>query len=264
MFATSFANGARYALFANFVRRDIATRYTGTLMGGLWALGQPVLMLLIYGFVFRHVFRVELPDLAPNSFVAFVACALWPWLAFQEAVQRATQAVVGSANLVRKVAFPSQLLVLASVSASFGVHALGFTAVLAMLSLGGEPFHAVGLVVAVLGWGVLFVLACGIALMTAALQVVLKDIDHVLGPVFMLMFYVTPILYPLVLVPGSLRPYMALNPLLHVFEPMRAALLDGRLEPAWSLLPMAFGALAVAALGAWVFGRLAAHFEDFL
>ncbi|WP_341647806.1 hypothetical protein [Thauera humireducens] len=74
----------RRGLLLGFLRRELATRYAGTLGGALWAFVQPVLLLAIYAFVFRLVFRVELPDLGGNSYVTLVACALWPWMAFQE------------------------------------------------------------------------------------------------------------------------------------------------------------------------------------
>lgn len=253
----------RRGLFLGFVRRDISARYVGTLGGGLWALGQPVLLLAIYAFVFRQVLKVELPDLGANSFVAFVACALWPWMAFQEAVQRGTQAVVNNADLVRKIRFPCELLVLAAVASSFIIHFAGFCGVFLALALWGEPFHFAALPFAFAAWLLLLLLAAGVALATSALQVVLKDVDHLLGPLFMLLFYATPILYPLAMVPESFRAWMALNPLLHVIEPIRAALLRG--ESGWS------DALAVAALCAllllmarWLFRRLSAYFEDFL
>ena len=63
-------------LFSSFFRRELSSRYSGTLGGGLWALGQPVLMLAIYSFVFRLVLKVGLPELGEHSFTAFVACAL--------------------------------------------------------------------------------------------------------------------------------------------------------------------------------------------
>lgn len=253
-----------FALFKGFVRREISNRYSGTLMGGVWAIGQPVLMLAIYGFVFRQVLKVQIPDLGNNSFVAFVACALWPWMAFQEAVQRGAQAVVGNADLVRKVAFPSQVLVLASVTSSFILHGVGFAFVLMALSLWGEPLSLAGVPVAILAWGVLFVLASGLALACGAMQVILKDIDHLLGPLFMLLFYVTPIVYSYSLVPDSFKRWMAANPLLYVFEPVRAGLLRGDLSMASDLLwALALGVVVLAA-GQWLFVRLSNHFEDFL
>lgn len=259
-----FTAAARRNLFWGFLRRDIATRYSGTVLGGLWAFAQPILLLLIYGFVFRRVFKVSLPDLAPNSFVAYVACVLWPWLAFQEGVQRGTQAIVANADLVRKIAFPSYLLVLAAVASSFVIHGVGYIAVLAVLAGSGEPLAAVGVLVLPVAWLGLLLLAAGLALVLSALQVVLKDVDHVLGPVFMVLFYLSPILYPVSLVPPEFRFWMAFNPLLHVFEPVREALLKGNLDGALSLLPFLAGAMAVFVGGGWVFRRLATQFEDFL
>lgn len=254
---------ARRAVFIRFLRRDIATRYAGTVIGGVWAFGQPVLMLLIYAFVFRHVFRIALPDLAPNSFVAFVACALWPWMAFQEGVQRGTQAIAGNADLVRKVRFPYELLVFATVASSFVIHFAGFCGVLLALSLTGEPFHFTALPTVIYAWAVMFLLASGLALITSALQVVLKDVDHLIGPFFMFLFYATPVLYPITLVPEAIQPWMAMNPLVHVVEPLRAALLKG--DSAWLVLSLvAIGGILLILGGRWLFVRLSAYFEDFL
>jgi ABC-type polysaccharide/polyol phosphate export permease len=254
---------ARRALFVGFVRRDVATRYTGTLIGGLWAIGQPVLLLAIYAFVFRRVFRVELPDLGGNSFVAFVACALWPWMAFQESVQRGTQAIASNADLVRKIRFPYELLVLSTVMSSFVIHFAGFCGVLLALALWGEPFHASALPTVLAAWVVMLMLAAGVALATASLQVVLKDVDHLLGPLFMLLFYATPILYPLALVPESIRPWMEINPLLHVIEPLRGALLRGD-SGLLELMPVLAGSALLLFCARWLFLRLSAYFEDFL
>lgn len=253
----------RRGLFVGFLRRELTTRYAGTLAGGLWALAQPVLLLAIYAFVFRVVFRVQVPDLGGNSYLALVACVLWPWMAFQEGVQRGTVAVVNNADLVRKVAFPRELLVMAAVAGSFIVHFGGFCAVLLALSLWGESLHFSTLPVVLAGWVILALLALGLALLTAGMQVVLRDVDHLLGPLFMMFFYATPVLYPLSMVPEGFREWIEMNPMTHALEPMRAALLRGE----WQLGRLA--AMAVVALlllwGArWVFARLATRFEDFL
>jgi ABC-type polysaccharide/polyol phosphate export permease len=251
-------------LFVTFFRRELSSRYSGTLGGGLWALGQPVMMLAIYSFVFRTVLKVGFPELGEHGFTAFVACALWPWMAFQEGIQRATQAVVGNAGLVKKVVFPHELLVLASVAATFAIHFLGFAVVLTALAAFGEPLHPGGLPIVALGWLVLFVLATGLALMTAALQVFLKDIDHLLGPVLMVMFYLTPILYPISQVPEAVRVPLAANPLVHVLEPIRAALLHGTAAGLPTLLVLASVAVGIFLAARQLFIRLSGSFEDFL
>lgn len=253
----------RRGLFLGFLRRELATRYVGTLGGALWAFVQPVLLLAIYAFVFRLVFRVQLPDLGGNSYVTVVACALWPWMAFQEAVQRGTVAVVNNADLVRKVAFPRELLVMAAVAGSFIVHLAGFGVVLLALTLWGENLYLSTLPLVLAGWAVLALLALALSLLSSGMQVVLKDVDHILGLFLMLGFYATPVLYPMSMVPPAFAPWMGLNPLVHALEPLRAALLQGE----WQLMPLlGLGLLALLLLwlGRWVFARLAGRFEDFL
>lgn len=251
-------------LFLNFFKRELKSRYSGTLGGGLWALGQPVLMLAIYSFVFRKVFKVGFPELGEHSFTAFVACALWPWMAFQESIQRGTQAVVGNAGLVKKVMFPHELLVFSSVAATFTLHFLGFFVILLVLTFLGEPFSFAGLPVVVGAWLVLLTLALGITLLTSAMQVFLKDVDQLLGPFLMVMFYVTPVLYPMSQVPEAVRGPMAVNPLVHIIDPIRSALLNG----SWTGLPALFGLFGVGILllvvARTVFSRLSGFFEDFI
>jgi len=255
---------ARRALLASFVRREIANRYAGTFIGAVWALGQPVLMLLIYGFVFQRVLRVDLQDLGGHGFVAFLACGLWPWMAFQEGLQRATQAIVGNGALIKKVVFPYELLVLATIAATFLVHFCGFLVVLAVLWLMGPPFEAVGLPVMLGAWFIMALLAYGIALATSSVQVIVRDVGQMIGPVLMLMFYLTPILYPRKLVPEGFRFVLDLNPIAHLLAAIRAGLLHGDIAAAWVLLPLFGGALLLVWLGGRVFRRLAGSFEDFM
>lgn len=251
-------------LFLTFVRREVTSRYSGTIAGGLWALGQPVLLLMIYGFVFRKVFKVGFPELGEHSFVAFVACALWPWMAFQEGVQRATHAVVGNSGLVKKVHFPHELLVFASVGATFFIHFLGFLVVICALMLGGEPFQLAGLPVVLMGWLAILLLASAIALVTSSFQVFLKDIDHMLGPALMIMFYVTPILYPTTQVPESVRWIVGFNPLVHLLEPIRAGLMQGDVSAIGRLMVFVAGGMAAVFAAVLLFRRLSDYFEDFI
>src|SRR5258705_11625289 len=88
------------ALFRNFFRRELTTRYLGSMTGLAWALLHPLALLGVYGFVFTTVFRTT--GFAGQSFLAFVAVALWPWLAAQEGLQRATVSLAGYAGLIRK------------------------------------------------------------------------------------------------------------------------------------------------------------------
>ena len=104
----------------------------------------------------------------------------------------------------------------------------------------------------------------GVALFLAALQVFIRDVEHVLMPVLMILMYLTPILYPLTLVPEGVRPWVAANPFGWLVMRLRDALIDGRLALQWGDAVALVVALLLFLGGRWVFQRLSPHFEDFL
>src|SRR5437762_4836088 len=219
-------------LFHNFFLREVTARYLGSATGLAWALLHPLALLGVYYFVFTTVFRTT--GFAGQSFLAFVAIALWPWLAAQEGLQRATVSLAAYAGLIRKVAFPHEIAVYASVTATLLLQFAGYLIVLVVLAVMGEPVHFEGLVVALPLWIVLTVAVIGLSLLLSALQVFVRDVEHVLMPLLMIMMYLTPILYPLSLVPKGLQPWVAANPFGWLVDRLRSALLDGKLALEWT------------------------------
>lgn len=254
--------GRHRALFSNFFRRELFSRYLGSVSGLAWAFLQPLALLTVYHFVFTTVFRAG--PMNGKSFLLFVAIALWPWLAAQEALQRGTVAIGGYAGLIRKVAFPHELVVYASVGATLVLQFVGYLAVLVVLAVVGEPVRFEGLPLAIALWIVMAVAVTGIALALSALQVFVRDIEHILLPVLMILMYLTPILYPLSLVPESVRPWVAANPFGYLVDRLRDALLEGRLAPSWGDALAVLVAIALFLGGRWIFLRLSPHFEDFV
>jgi lipopolysaccharide transport system permease protein len=250
------------ALFANFFRRELKTRYLGSITGLAWAFVHPLVLLIVYHFVFTTVFRTE--RFGNESFLAFVAVALWPWLAAQEAIQRGATSLGGYAGLIRKVAFPHELVVYASVSATLTLQLAGYLAVLVALVAYGEPLHLTGLLIALPLWVVLGIAVIGVTLFFAALQVFIRDVEHVLMPTLMILMYLTPILYPLKLVPESMRQWVAINPFSWLVGRLRDALIDGKLAFEWGDAVALAVALGIFVAGRWVFRRLSPHFEDFV
>jgi len=261
--AGSPSNASRLrSLYRLFFLREVRGRYLGTSTGLAWALLHPIALLGVYWFVFTTVFRAG--NFGSKSFLAFVAVALWPWLAAQEALSRATVSLSSYAGLIRKAAFPQEAIVYASVSATLVLHVVGYILVLLVLKFLGEPLQLEGLVIALPLWLVLVVGITGIALALASLQVFMRDVEHVLVPLLMIGMYLTPILYPLTLVPESVRPWVAANPFSWVVNRMRDALLDGRLAFVPGDAIAVVVAVALFAGGLAMFRRLAPHFEDFL
>ena len=250
------------ALFAQFFRREATTRYLGSVTGLAWALVHPIALLAVYHFVFTSIFRAT--ESVGSSFLAFVAVALWPWLAAQEAIQRAAVCVPGYGGLIRKVAFPHEVVVYASVAATLALHFVGYVVVLAVLRVVGKPVTLVGLLAALPLWMVMAIAVTGISLALASLQVFVRDVEHVLMPVLMMLMYLTPILYPLTLVPENLRGWVAANPFTWLVGRLRDALIDGKLAPRPGDLVALLVAVALFLAGRWMFRRLSPHFEDFV
>lgn len=252
-------------LFFSLCEREIKNRYIGSGGGLFWAFVHPLLLLAVYAMVFGSIFRVSFPELGQHLFIEFVAVGLWPWLAFQESVQRATQSIQANASLVRKVAFPHELLVYATVAATFAVHLSGFILVLLVLSIFGHGFSLIGLLGVFPLLGLLLVFTLGIALIFAALQVFLRDVDQFLGPAFMVLFYATPILYPLNLLPDWARSGIQANPMVQFITPLREMLIgDGPFVASGGALLAWAAVFPLFFMGLFVFRRLSPYFEDML
>lgn len=256
---------ARYRwLLYEFTRREISSRYAGSVSGIAWTLLQPLAQLAIFAFVFSQIFRAGVPpEYSGVTYTSFVAVALWPWIMFSEGIQRGMVSITSNAGLIRKVALPNRLFVYAAVLACYAVHLVGFVGVLVALSLAGEKIRLAGLPVAILLLVPYMVMATGIGLALAALQTLLKDVEHGTAIVLSIVFYMTPILYPLTLVPESWRDALGYSPLAHLSERIRDVLLSGGGPVAgdWILVAVA---IVVFLAGLALFERLSPHFEDFL
>ena len=251
-------------LLYELTRRELANRYAGSVSGFAWTFVQPIAQLAIFAFVFSQIFRAGVPsNYTGITYTAFVAVALWPWIMFSDGVQRGMAAVAGNAGLIRKVALPTELLVYSTVIACYAIHLAGFMVVLLVLFAAGENIRLAGLPLALLLLVPYLLFATGIGLVLAALQTFLKDVEHGVGIVLNMIFYATPILYPLTFVPEAWRGALAMNPLAYFSERLREVLM---IQPslAASDAVAALGCVAVFAAGLWMFKRLSPYFEDFL
>jgi lipopolysaccharide transport system permease protein len=252
------------ALCRHLIAQDLSLRFTGSLAGLAWTLIAPLAQLAVFWFVFLHILGARVPGLSPAAYLAFLALGFWPWFAFSEAVTRATTAVHDHAGLAAKVALPRAVPVIARVLTAFLVHAVGFLAVLGVILVVGVPeLHWRLLPATLLLWLPMLAMALGAGLLTAALQVFIRDLGQTIGLLMSLWFFLTPIVYVLEMAPDGVAGVLAWNPLTAVVEGHRAMLMDG------STVFRGLGTLLGAAvflplLGGWLFRRTAAHFEDFL
>ncbi len=254
----------KLALATHFIRRELKDRYRGSFTGFGWALLQPLLQLAIYAFVFVQIFKARVPGAGAPGYVPFLVVAMWPWIAFSEAIFRSTTAIQDNAALIGKVALPRELLVLAPCAASFLLHGAGFLAILAVLSISGHGIEMVKIPLALLLYVPMFAYAFGISLTLAALQVFVRDLVQIIGQLLTLMMFAAPIFYDRTNLPERFQVLLDLNPFTFYVEGMRNLLLGYGEFPWHGLLIAILVAGLTLAFGLWLFRRLDPHFEDFL
>ncbi len=250
-------------LLAVMVRREVSSRFVGTSLGGLWSLIQPAIMLALYTMVFSVIYKVKEVG-EGHGFPEFVFCGLWPWLAFQEACTRSVTAITQNANMVKKLQFPSELLVVAVVTSSFIVQGIGFFLFLLGLMVWNGAWLPATVVLLVIPFGLSLSLAVGLGMLLACGNVFFRDIEQVALASFTLWFFLTPILYPKALIPASVERILMLNPMVGIVDSFRSMILDGTFSPDLSLIYSAGVAIALAYLGIYAFGRCRGFFADYL
>lgn len=250
-----------YFLLKELVKRDFQGRYAGSLLGFVWSFVQPLWMLLLFTFVFSTVMKVSLTGVRTEHFAVFLFCGLLPWMALHEGVLRASTAITDNASLIKKLRFPAEILVLAVVLAALLHQAIAagvFVVVLVWLgefSWGGLPLLLVAVPLQV-------GLMLGLGLLVAAVHVFFRDTAQILGIFLNAWFYLTPIVYPLGLVPERFRSWLEVNPLTILVELYRQAFLEGRLALAPRAALLALATAVILFLGSWLFRRLKPAFVD--
>jgi lipopolysaccharide transport system permease protein len=254
----------RRTLLESLVRRELATRYRGSVLGLVWALLTPAVMIAIYTFIFAGVFGARFGQRGTAwDYALYLFCGLLPWTAFSESVQQAALVVVAHANLVKRVVFPLEALPVAQVLAALVAQACGTAVLLAAALLIERTLHPT-----VLWWPVLVVpqvlLMLGAAWLVASLGVFLRDTAQALALLLAAWMFLTPIIYPEAAVPARYRPLIAANPLTPLVRNYRRVLLEGA-PPDWrGLAYFTLFATLVFLCGYWWFARTRRGFADVL
>ncbi len=196
-----------------------------------------------------------------SNFAIFLFCGLLPWMAMQEGITRATTAIIDSAGLVKKMSFPSELLVFAVVLSALLHEAIAAGIFLVVLALSGQ-LSLSGLPILLIAVPLQIALTVGLGLAAGAFHVFFRDTSQIIAMVMMGWFYLTPIVYPMSLVPLQLQPLLELNPLTVLVTLYREAFLGGSLPGISFLMPLILSAVIALGAGLWFFNRLRPAFAD--
>jgi lipopolysaccharide transport system permease protein len=248
---------ARYrALVQSLVARELKARYRGSVLGFFWSFVNPLLLLLIYTFVFT----IAMPGARGESiepYGLFLFCGILPWTWFSSSLLESSNVLIAGGNLIRKVVFPAEVLPIVTVLAGLAHFAFGLPILAAFLVYYRVPIVALDLLwfpVVVL---VQLVLTLGLALLVSALTVHYRDVRDLLQNLLTVWFFATPIIYPLWNAPERWRRLLELNPFTHLAVAYQEILFrPGPFTGFPRLLAVGAVSLVVCAFGYFVFDRL--------
>jgi lipopolysaccharide transport system permease protein len=250
-------------LLRSLLEREIKNRFLGGVLSPIWWLAQPLLTLGVYAVVFGLFMRAPVPLTYGESFVVFLAVGLWPWIAFAEAVTRSASSLISQAALITRTALPRIYVPLSVVLVSFALNWLALTVIVVGFKVFGVQVSLSGIVFSLPAWIALLLIAMGLAWIVSAAQVLVRDIDGMLAPVFMLLSFICGIQYGIESIPAQWRDVILANPFTLLIARMRDTYLAGA-GFVWLDAAFLLGGAVIAAMGYLFFKRVAPHVDDYL
>lgn len=253
-------------LIMQMTRREVVGRYRGSIMGLAWSFFNPILMLVVYTFVFSVVFKARWgtgDEESKTGFAIVLFVGMIVYGLFAEITNRAPGLILANINYVKKVVFPIEILPVVGLGAALfhTLVSLGVLLAAILLVNGSLAWTAVFFPLVILP---LLVATLGIAWFLASLGVFVRDVGQTVGIFTTVLMFVSPVFYPVTALPEKFQIWLMLNPLTFVIEQSRAVMIFGK-QPDWLELWIYAGAsLAVAWAGFWWFQKTRKGFADVL
>jgi lipopolysaccharide transport system permease protein len=236
------------------VARDVSLRYKGSFMGFLWALLNPLMMMIIFTFVFTRILKMGIRNYPLFLFSAFI-----PWNFLQVTLATAAISITQYAPIISKIFFPREILPVSLVISNF-IHTflVGLVINFILIAFNHVPISCwilfLPLIIAVQ-----IILVTGLSLLLSCLQVYFRDISVILNHVLIVWFYCTPIFYPLEMVPEPYLTWIRYNPMTGIIEAYRKVILYASPPDFIGFLYSSAISVLILVLGYWVFNR----YQDF-
>jgi homopolymeric O-antigen transport system permease protein len=256
---------SRYrGLIQSLVARELKARYRGSVLGFFWSFINPLLLLLVYSFVFSYVMpAAHDPKIEP--YALFMFCGILPWTWFSSSLAESAGVLISGGNLIKKVLFPAEILPLVTVLANMVHFFFGLVILAGFLVWYQRPLHLGELAVFPVAVLIQLILTAGFALILSALTVHFRDIRDILSNLLTFWFFSTPIIYPYFLFPETQwqGKLLKLNPFTHLAITYQEILFfNGPVGHLKWLLVLGLIAVGFFLFGYWVFDRLRDTFAE--
>jgi len=249
-------------LIQSMVARELKARYRGSVLGFFWSFINPLLLLLIYSFVFSIVLPNRAPNLEP--YALFMFCGILPWTWFSSSLLESSNVLISGGNLIKKVLFPAEVLPVVSVLSNLVHFFLGLPILAIFLVYYQHAPDFIDLLwfpVVVL---VQLVFTLGLALIVSSLTVHFRDFKDILSNVMTFWFFATPIIYPMSMaVDQGGKVYLDMNPMTHIILSYQEILFFPGAFGHWKwLVALGFASVGLFLLGYFMFDRLRDTFAE--
>jgi ABC-type polysaccharide/polyol phosphate export permease len=248
-------------LIQSLVARELKARYRGSVLGFLWSFVNPLLLLLIYSFIFTTILPNREADVQPYSL--FMFCGILPWTWFASSLTESSGVLISGGNLIKKVLFPAEILPIVTVTANMIHFFLALPILVVFLIVYRAPLTVTELLWFPLVIAVQYLFTLGCALILSALTVHFRDIKDILSNVLSLWFFATPIIYPYLYAPDIAKRFLNWNPMAHIVISYQEILFFNGPFGHWKwLLALAVASVGLFLAGYWIFDRLRDSFAE--
>jgi len=244
------------------VKREFQAKYSNSLLGATWTVINPLAMIVVYTVVFSQIMRAKVPGVDSQFAYSIYLCAgILTWAFFAETVSRAQNVFLENANLLKKISFPRlclPVIVVTNASLNFAIIFGLFTVF--MIFSGSFPGAAYLAMFPVLLIQILFSVGLGITL--GVLNVFFRDVGQLFGVVLQFWFWLTPVVYPISILPEYVRDALRYNPMTNIITAYQKILVNGQMPDWSSLWPVTLVAFMLCFCGMYLFRKHAGEMVD--
>ena len=241
----------------SLVKRDLKSRYKGSILGFFWMFLNPLLQLCVYTIVFSSIMRMDI-----DKFYLFLFVALVPWLFFSTCLSSGTTIIFSQQDMVKKIYFPREVLPVSFTLSQLVNMLLSFIVIFVVIQVSGIGLNFNALLYLPLVMFIEFILALGITFIVSSATVYFRDLEHIMSIISMVWMYMTPIIYPIEYVPEQFLKIFYLNPMTSLTIAYRDILYYGRSPELDTLINSLILGVLVLILGRLTFSKLQKHFAE--
>jgi len=256
---------SRGRLIYELTKREIFDRYAGQVFGVFWSLVHPLIITLIYIFIFGFVFQARTGGRLnmPLNYTSYMLAGLIPWLVFQEVLSKSSTLILANTNVVKQVIFPIEVLPIKNVLASLVTEAVFFVLLVIYVLITNHALPWTYIFVPILVLFQIFAMI-GISYLLSSIGVYLRDLKDFVQVFLSVAFFILPILYLPESIPASIRPILYINPISYMIWAYQDALYFGSFMHPWAWVVFSLGSLVIFVFGYRVFRKLKVMFGNVL